>query len=117
MPLGILLFQSFFSCLKPLQEKLAAFVQKAKKDPFAAVTVGEPRRSQLIAVIKYTFEHPIEYDSKTRDVFTLAHAVRAVWQKNHAAWEKVPGGYETLDALKGACYGLQKKQNDPFRYR
>lgn len=109
--------KSFFSCLKPLQEKLAAFVQKAKKDPFAAVTVGEPRRSQLIAVIKYTFEHPIEHDSKTRDVFTLAHAVRAVWQKNHAAWERVPGGYETFDALKGACYGLQKKQNDPFRYR
>ena len=109
--------KSFFSCLKPLQEKLAAFVQKAKKDPFAAVTVGEPRRSQLIAVIKYTFDHPIEHDCKTRDVFTLAHAVRAVWQKNHAAWEKVPGGYETLDALKGACYGLQKKQNDPFRYR
>lgn len=109
--------KTFFSYLKPLQEKLAAFVQKAKKDPFAAVTVGEPRRSQLIAVIKYTFEHPIEYDSKTRDVFTLAHAVRAVWQKNHAAWERVPGGYETFDALKGACYGLQKKQNDPFRYR
>ena len=109
--------KSFFSCLKPLQEKLAAFVQKAKKDPFATVTVGEPRRSQLIAVIKYTFDHPIEYDGKTRDVFTLAHAVRAVWQKNHAAWEVIPGGYETLDALKGACYGLQKKPNDPFRYR
>ena len=43
--------------------------------------------------------------------------MRAVWQKNYAAWERVPGGYETLDALKGACYGLQKKQNDPFTYR
>lgn len=78
---------------------------------------GEPRRSQLIAVIKYTFDHPIDHDSKSRDAFTLAHAVRAVWQKNHAAWERVPGGYETFDALKGACYGLQKKQNDPFRYK
>ena len=109
--------KSFFNCLKPLREKLAAFVQKAKKDPFAAVTVPEPRRSQLIAVIKYTLAHPIEYDSKTRDAFTLSDAVRAVWQKNHAVWEKVPGGYETFDALKGACYGLQQKQNDPFRYR
>ena len=83
----------------------------------AAVTVSDPRRSQLIEVIKYTVEHPIEYDSKTRDVFTLAHAVRAVWLKNHAAWEKVPGGYETFGALKGACYGLQKKDNDAFKYQ
>ena len=109
--------KKFFTFLNPVQQKLAAIFHRKDKDPFAAVTVGEPRRSQLIAVIKYTFEHPIEHDSKTREAFTLAHAVRAVWLKNHAAWEKVPGGYETFDALKGACYGLQKKQNDPFRYR
>ena len=36
---------------------------------------------------------------------------------NNHKWELVKGGYEMFDALKGACYGLQKKQNDPFHYQ
>ena len=27
------------------------------------------------------------------------------------------GGYESFNQLKCACYGLQKKKDDPFRYR
>ena len=29
----------------------------------------------------------------------------------------VKGGYESFNQLKCACYGLQKKKDDPFRYR
>ena len=36
---------------------------------------------------------------------------------NNHKWEMVKGGYEMFDALKDACYGLQKKQNDPFHYQ
>ena len=88
-----------------------------RRNPYAAVTVPEPRRSQLIAVIDYTMTHPIVHDGKSRDEFTLSNAVRAVWNMNHRKWELVKGGYETFEALKSACYGLQKKSNDPFRYR
>ena len=87
------------------------------KDPYAAVTVPEPRRSQLIEVIDYTMTHPIVHDGKSRDEFTLSNAARAVWNLRHKTWESTEGGYETFGALKGACYGLQKKQNDPLRYR
>ena len=109
--------RSFFDRLKPAKEKIVALFRQAKQDPYAAVTVGEPRRSQLIAVIDYTMTHPIVHDGKSRDEFTLSNAARAVWNMNHRKWELVKGGYETFDALKGACYGLQKKPNDPFRYR
>ena len=88
-----------------------------RRNPYAAVTVPEPRRSQLIAVIDYSMTHPIVHDGKSRDEFTLSNAVRAVWNMNHRKWELVKGGYETFEALKSACYGLQKKSNDPFRYR
>ena len=109
--------KKFFTFLAPVQQKLATIFHRKEKDPYAAVTVSEPRRSQLIEVIDYTMTHPIEYDSKTRDVFTLSNAARAVWNLNHRKWEPVKGGYETFEALKGACYGLQKKQNDPFHYQ
>ena len=109
--------KSFFDRLKPAKEKIVALFRQAKEDPYAAVTVGEPRRSQLIEVIDYTMAHPIVHDGKSRDAFTLSNAVRAVWNMNHRKWETVKGGYETFEALKGACYGLQQKQNDPFRYQ
>ena len=109
--------KSFFDRLKPAKEKIVALFRQAKQDPYAAVTVGEPRRSQLIAVIDYTMTHPIVHDGKSRDEFTLSNAARAVWNLRHKAWESAKGGYETFEALKGACYGLQKKQNDPFRYQ
>ena len=109
--------KSFFDRLKPAKEKIAVLFRQAKQDPYAAVTVPEPRRSQLIAVIDYTKTHPIVHDGKSRDEFTLSNAARAVWNLNHRKWELVKGGYETFEALKGACYGLQKKQNDPFRYQ
>lgn len=109
--------KSFFDRLKPAKEKIVALFRQAKEDPYAAVTVGEPRRSQLIEVIDYTMTHPIVLDGKSRDAFTLSNAARAVWNMNHRKWETVKGGYETFEALKGACYGLQQKQNDPFRYQ
>ena len=109
--------KSFFDRLKPAKEKIVALFRQAKQDPYAAVTVGEPRRSQLIEVIDYTMTHPIVHDGKSRDEFTLSNAARAVWNLRHKAWESAKGGYETFEALKGACYGLQKKQNDPFRYQ
>lgn len=109
--------KSFFDRLKPAKEKIVALFRQAKEDPYAAVTVGEPRRSQLIEVIDYTMAHPIVLDGKSRDAFTLSNAARAVWNMNHRKWETVKGGYETFEALKGACYGLQQKQNDPFRYQ
>lgn len=108
--------KKFFTFLAPVQQKLAAIFHRKEKDPYAAVTVPEPRRSQLIAVIDYTMTHPIVHDGKSRDEFTLSNAARAVWNMNHRKWELVKGGYETFEALKSACYGLQKKQNDPFRY-
>ena len=109
--------KKFFTFLNPVQQKLAAIFHRKDKDPYAAVTVPEPRRSQLIEVIDYTMTHPIVHDSKSRDEFTLSNAARAVWNLRHKTWESTEGGYETFGALKGACYGLQKKQNDPFRYR
>lgn len=107
----------FFTFLAPVQQKIAAIFHRKDKDPYAAVTVPEPRRSQLIEVIDYTMTHPIVHDSKSRDEFTLSNAARAVWNLRHKTWESTEGGYETFGALKGACYGLQKKQNDPFWYR
>lgn len=109
--------KKFFTFLAPVQQKLAAIFHRKEKDPYAAVTVPEPRRSQLIAVIDYTMTHPIVHDGKSRDEFTLSNAVRAVWNLNHRKWEKDKGGYKTFGALKSACYGLQKKKNDPFRYQ
>ena len=109
--------KKFFTLLAPVQQKIAAFIHRKEKDPYAAVTVPEPRRSQLIEVIVYTMAHPIVHDGKSRDEFTLSNAARAVWNLRHKTWESTEGGYETFGALKGACYGLQKKQNDPFRYR
>ena len=100
-----------------MKEKIVALFRQAKQDPYAAVTVGEPRRSQLIEVIDYTATHPIVHDSKSRDEFTLSNAARAVWNLRHKTWESTKGGYETFTALKDACYGLQKKQNDSFKYR
>ena len=109
--------KKFFTFLAPVQQKIAAIFHRKDDDPYAAVTVPEPRRSQLIAVIKYTETHPIVHDGKSRDEFTLSNAARAVWNANHRKWELVKGGYETFDALKSACYGLQKKPNDPFHYQ
>ena len=109
--------KKFFTFLAPVQQKIATIFHRKEKDPYAAVTVPEPRRSQLIAVIDYTMTHPIVHDGKSRDEFTLSNAARAVWNTNHRKWELVKGGYETFEALKSACYGLQKKQNDPFRYQ
>lgn len=109
--------KKFFTFLAPVQQKIATIFRRKDADPFAAVTVSEPRRSQLIAVIKYTMEHPIVLDGRSRDRFTLSNAVRAVWNLNHRKWESVKGGYATFEALKGACYGLQGKPNDPFRYQ
>ena len=109
--------KKFFTFLAPVQQKIAAIFHRKDNDPYAAVTVSEPRRSQLIEVIDYTMTHPIVHDGKSRDEFTLSNAARAVWNLRHKTWESTEGGYETFGALKGACYGLQKKQNDPFRYR
>lgn len=107
----------FFTFLAPVQQKIAAIFHRKDKDPYAAVTVPEPRRSQLIEVIDYTMTHPIVHDGKSRDEFTLSNAARAVWNLRHKTWESTEGGYETFGALKSACYGLQKKSNDPFRYQ
>ena len=109
--------KKFFTFLGPVQQKIATIFHRAEKNPYAAVTVGEPRRSQLIAVIDYTATHPIVHDGKSRDAFTLSNAAHAVWNINRLKWEKVKGGYESFNQLKCACYGLQKKKDDPFRYQ
>lgn len=84
--------KKFFTFLAPVQQKLATIFHRKEKNPYAAVTVSEPRRSQLIEVIDYTMTHPIEYDSKTRDAFTLSNAARAVWNLRHKAWKSAKGG-------------------------
>lgn len=79
--------------------------------------IGEPHRSQIKAVIDYTLEHPIIYDSKHKGDFTLADAARAVYQKNETVWEKLPGSFPTWQHLKSSCYNLQGEENDPFVYQ
>ena len=77
----------------------------------------EPHRSQIKAVIDHTVKHPIVHRQKKRDDYTLANAVREVWNANEAKWSHISGVYETFEQLKTACYNLQQKPDDPFTYK
>jgi len=100
----------------PTREQAAAALQE-KKDRYACLErYVEPHRSQLKAVIDYTVAHPIVHKGKTRDELTLSNAARVVWNRNNKSWTKIPGSFETFDQLKAACYNLQEKDDDPFRY-
>jgi len=79
--------------------------------------IAEPHASQLRAVIRMTKDNPIVRSEGKKCVFTLASAARAVWDRDHGKWEKVPGSFETYEQLKAACYGLAKDpKTNPFHY-
>jgi len=87
-------------------------------DRFACLkNINEPHSSQLRAVIRMTKDHPIERSEGKKCVFTLASAARAVWDRDHEKWEKIPGSFDTYEQLKAACYGLAKNsKTNPFYY-
>lgn len=102
---------------QPTREQAAAALSE-KKDRYACLQrITEPHRSQLKAVIDYTVDHPIVHKGRTRDDFTLSNAARVVWNRHATSWSKIPGSFETFDQLKSACYNLQEKDDDPFRYQ
>jgi len=111
-------FTALFSPARPAPtpQQVAETLSSAADRYVCLQHVTEPHRSQLKAVIDYTLEHPIAHKGKTRDDFTLSNAARVVWNRHHEAWSKVPGSFDTFNQFKAACYHLQGKDDDPFRY-
>lgn len=101
---------------QPSRERVAAELNLS--DRYACLSrITEPHRSQIKAVIDHTVKHPIVHRQKKRDDYTLANAVREVWNANEAKWSHISGVYETFEQLKAACYNLQQKgDTDPFAY-
>ena len=90
----------------------------ADADRYACLArTKEPHRSQLKAVIDYTWKNPIVHEGKRKGDFTLAAAVRAVWNTNRENWSKVEGTFDRFEDLKSACYNLRERDDDPFTYR
>jgi len=100
-----------------LQKVQRTLAPSSRYDCLAKVT--EPHRSQIMAVIDYTWnKRAIVFKSKKGDerAYTLAHAVRDVWLENHNTWDNIPGAYPSMETLKAACYHFQGGDNDPFNY-
>jgi len=99
----------------PARETVAA--QLTPPDRYACLArTTEPHRSQIKAVIDYTYKHPIVLKQRNRNEFSLSNAARAVWNENHWQWESCPGHFENFAQLKSACYSLQNRPDDPFHY-
>ena len=72
--------------------------------------VKEPHRSQIKAVIDYTWNgHPVSFGDKSRSVYTLSDAVGDVWCANESKWAKVSGTFAMERDLRSACYNIAEK--------
>lgn len=102
----------------PAREEVArALLPEEAKDRYDCLkSISEPHRSQIKAVIDYTLTHPIVFEGKSKDDFTLSDAAEEVFRANEEKWDKIPGSFPTWQHLKSACYNLRKKDSDPFNY-
>ena len=93
----------------PTREKLSAALLPPERYACLA-RVKEPHRSQIKAVIDYTWNgHPVAFNSKSRSVYTLSDVVGDVWRTNESKWSKVPGTFATEEDLRSACYHIAGK--------
>ena len=114
------LFRPKPKLVEPSREAVAAALlpSRSQGDRYDCLQrITEPHRSQIKAVIDYTLEHPIVYQSKRKGDFTLADAAKAVFLQHGAIWEKIPGSFPAWQHLKSSCYNLQGKDDDPFNYQ
>lgn len=81
--------------------------------------VSEPHRTQIMAVVDYTYDHPIvrEKDRKFgKDQISLSEAVREVLNANLVKWRRVQGAWTDFESLKAACYAYRGREDDPYKY-
>ena len=81
--------------------------------------VPEPHRSQLIAVIDYTYEHPIVHEKDRKfgkDAISLSEAAQTVFNANIEKWKHVPGAWTDFNSFKTGCYQHRGTDHDPDHY-
>ncbi len=109
----------FFAPRKDVKrEDVEAAISKANRYACLA-RVSEPHRSQIMAVIDYTYDHPIvlEKDRKFgKDTVSLSEAAKAVFDANIEKWRHVQGAWTDFNSLKVGCYQYRGKNDDPYKY-
>ena len=81
--------------------------------------LNEPHRSQIMAVVNWTKQHPIVKKEDNKEFqLTLASAALTVWNAESKNWERDPGSFKTYKSLKAACYNLaEDEKTNPFYYK
>ncbi len=117
-----LFFGKFTKWFTPRQsvkrEDIEKTIEKAHRYDGIA-RVSEPHRSQLIAVIDYTYDHPIVHEKDRKygkDAISLSEAAQAVFNANIEKWKLVPGAWTDFNSFKTGCYQHRGKENDPYHY-
>lgn len=100
------------------REDVEAAISKANRYACLA-RVSEPHRTQLKAVIDYTYDHPIVHEKDRKfgkDTMSLSEAARIVFDGNIEKWRLVPGTWVNFEDFKAGCYQHRGKKDDPYNY-
>ena len=112
-------FVKWFAPRKDVRrEDVEAAVSKANRYACLA-RVSEPHRSQIMAVIDYTYDHPIVHEKDRKfgkDTISLSEAAKAVFDAKIEKWRHVQGAWTDFNSLKVGCYQYRGKKDDPYRY-
>ena len=101
------------------REEVAATIDKVHRYDCLA-RIPEPHKSQIKAVIDYTYEHPIVYEKNRKfgkDAISLSEAAQIVFDANIDKWRLVPGAWTDFNSFKSGCYQHRGKDNDPYHYK
>lgn len=117
-----LFFGKILNCFIPRKdikrENIESVINKAHRYDCLA-RVSEPHRSQLMAVIDYTYDHPIAHEKDRKfgkDTISLSEAALTVFNANKDKWSRIPGAWTDFNSFKVGCYQHRGKKDDPYKY-
>lgn len=101
------------------QEDVKAAIDKSRRYECLSRVTNMTHRTQLMAVIDYTYDHPIVLEKNRKfgkAALSLSEAAREVFNANIAKWRLSPDAWTEFEPFRVACYQFRGKANDPYNY-
>ena len=101
------------------QEDVKAAIDKSRRYECLSRVTNMTHRTQLMAVIDYTYDHPIVLEKNRKfgkAALSLSEAAREVFNANIAKWRLSPDAWTEFEPFRVACYQFRGKDNDPYNY-
>lgn len=101
------------------QEDVKATIDKSRRYECLSRVTNMTHKTQLMAIIDYTYDHPIVYEKDRKfgkDTMSLSEAARIVFDANIEKWRLSDDAWTDFEHFKSACYEYRGKNNDPYNY-